>query len=110
MVAKRQFLLKAGQVYRHFCFIEEGLLRIFHHRDDKQVTTWFLKERDVAIPMASFFDRVPSQQAIQILEDNTVAYFTYEELQNFLLWKNCLLTLIQFIRFRPSCSNISQVF
>ena len=57
-------------------------MRLFYHKDDKEVTTWFLQERDVAISMTSFFDQVPSQQAIQALEDTTVAYFTYDELQN----------------------------
>jgi CRP/FNR family transcriptional regulator, anaerobic regulatory protein len=80
-IPRKEFLLKAGQVSRRLCFIEKGLLRSFYEKDDTEVTTWFLKEGDVAISMASFFEQAPSNQSIQAIEDTSIYYITFEELQ-----------------------------
>lgn len=78
---KREYLLTIGQVSRYVSFIQQGLLRTFYIRNTTEINTWFLKEGDVAISMRSFFGQVPSNQAIQAIEDTTISTLTYTELQ-----------------------------
>jgi len=78
---KKDFLLKKGRVSKEIHFIESGLFRCFYMLDDKKVSSWFMKEGDVIISVESFFNQTESYESIQAIEDSTVNYLTYEELQ-----------------------------
>jgi CRP-like cAMP-binding protein len=80
-LAKKDFLLKAGHVSKDICFIGKGLLRCFYLIEDKEVCSWFMKEGDVIISVESFFKQQESYEAIQALDNCTLYYITYEELQ-----------------------------
>ena len=72
-LAKKEFLLKAGHV-------SKGLLRCFYLIEEKEVSSWFMKEGDVIISVESFFQQTPSYESIQALDDCTVYYITHDEL------------------------------
>lgn len=78
---KREFLLQEGQVSENIYFIEKGLIRCYQLREGNQVSSWFMKEGDVAVAVESFFGRTPSYQYIQTLEETDVYYITHSELQ-----------------------------
>ncbi len=78
---KKDFLLKQGHVSKDICFIDRGLLRCFYLVDDKEVSSWFMKEGDVVVSVESFIKQTQSYEAIQALADCTLYYITYEELQ-----------------------------
>ncbi len=78
---KKEFILKNGHVSRDICFVSKGLLRCFYLIDDKEVCSWFMKEGDVIVSVESFFNQRVSYEAIQALEDCTLFYITYDELQ-----------------------------
>lgn len=78
---KRDYLLRTGQVCRIICFIEQGLLRCFNISGEHEVCSWFMKEGDVIISVESFYHQKESYEAIQALEDCTLHYITYSELQ-----------------------------
>lgn len=80
-LAKKDFLLKAGHISRDICFINKGLLRCFYLIDDKEVSSWFMKEGDVAISVKSFFQQRESYESIQAIEQSMLHYITYDELQ-----------------------------
>lgn len=80
-IARRDFLLRTGQVCRIICFIERGLLRCFNLIGEQEVCSWFMKEGDVIISVESFYHQKESYEAIQALEDCTLHYITYSELQ-----------------------------
>jgi CRP-like cAMP-binding protein len=80
-LAKREFLLKKGHVSREVCFINKGLLRCFYMLDDKEVSSWFMKEGDVIVGVESFFNQTISYESIQAIEDTELCYLTYNELQ-----------------------------
>lgn len=80
-LAKKEFLLKAGHVSKDICFIGKGLLRCFYLIEEKEVSSWFMKEGDVIISVDSFFHQIPSYESIQALDDCTLHYITYDELQ-----------------------------
>jgi CRP/FNR family transcriptional regulator, anaerobic regulatory protein len=80
-LAKKDFLLKKGHVCKDICFIEKGMLRCYYMIDDKEVSSWFMKEGDVIVSVESFFRQTISYESIQALEDCTVHYITFNELQ-----------------------------
>jgi CRP-like cAMP-binding protein len=78
---KKDFLLKKGRVNTEICFVQSGLLRCFYMIDEKEVSSWFMKEGDVIISVESFFTQKESFESIQAVEDSELYYITYEELQ-----------------------------
>src|SRR4051812_11541998 len=71
---KKEYLLKAGHISRSSCFIKQGLLRAYYTRNEKEVSSWFMKEGDVSLSIESFYDQKPSYENIQALED-CIIYF-----------------------------------
>jgi len=84
-VRKNMHLLKEGQVCNYIYFIEQGLVRSYHIRDGSEICSWFMKEGDIIISVDSFYNKKPSIERIQAIEDTTVYFIHYDELQ--LLYK-----------------------
>ena len=78
-IAKKDFLLKRGNVSSTMNFIANGLLRCFYVKDDKEISSWFMKEGDLAVSVQSYFNQSPSFEYIQAIEDTIIVYVTYEE-------------------------------
>lgn len=79
---KKRLLLKEGQVCNHVYFIEKGFIRSFYLKNTKEITSWFMKENDVIIAVNSFYKRYPSYEFIQTLEESTLYYVSYDELES----------------------------
>jgi len=79
---KKEMLLEKGRICKNIFFIEKGLIRCFYLLNEKEVSSWFMKEGDVIISVESFFKQVPSYESIQALEDCTVYYISYEQLMH----------------------------
>lgn len=78
---KRKHLLKQGQVSNHLYFVTKGLLRAYCINDvGDEVNSWFMKENDFLISVISFYSRLPSQEAIEVLEDCEVIFIHYDDL------------------------------
>lgn len=71
--AKGAHLLRKGQIDGGLYILEQGILRFYYLYQDKEVTTWFCKENQVAFSSAFFF-RIPSFEYIQLLEDSSIYY------------------------------------
>ena len=78
---KKDYLLKAGHVSRSVYFIQQGLLRAFYMRGDTEVTSWFMQEGDVSLSIESFYEQKKSYESIQALEDCSLYYIDYQELE-----------------------------
>ncbi len=78
---KKDFLLKASHVSDKIFFIESGLVRCFYDKHEKEVCSWFMKEKDCIISVESFFQQKQSYENIQALEDTNTFYIEYDELQ-----------------------------
>lgn len=78
---KRSFLLKPGQICEHFYFVEKGLARTFFISEGKEYTTDIFIDGEFLGEFSSFFSRTPSQQHIEMLEDSTLYYMNYDDLQ-----------------------------
>lgn len=78
---KKEFLLKAGHVSRSVYFIQQGLLRAFYMKEDSDVTCWFMKESDFSVSIESFYEQKKSYESIQALENCSLYYINYQELE-----------------------------
>ena len=77
-----ELLLKEGQVSSFIAFIETGMVRSYYYKDSEKLTSWFMKENDIIISVASFFSQTPSTECIEALEPVTVHTISYEDLQH----------------------------
>lgn len=78
---KRSFLMKPGQICEHFYYVEKGLARTFYINDGKEYTTDIFIDGEFLGEFSSFFSRTPSHQHIEMLEDSTLFYMHYDDLQ-----------------------------
>ena len=78
---KKDFLLRNGHICRNIYFVDKGLLRCFYIKNDKEINSWFMKESDVIVSVESFFNQAVSYENIQALEDCTLYFITFNELQ-----------------------------
>ncbi|WP_247234604.1 Crp/Fnr family transcriptional regulator [Telluribacter sp. SYSU D00476] len=69
-------LLKVGQVSYHMYFVNIGLVRVYYHRDDLDVTDYFAIDQQFIGGVESLFTRQPSRKAIQLIEDSDLYYFS----------------------------------
>lgn len=81
-LSRKEYLLRAGSTSRRVCFINSGLLRCFYSKDGMDISSWFMKEGDVIYSVESFLTQRPSYEYIQALEETSLFYITYEELQH----------------------------
>jgi CRP-like cAMP-binding protein len=78
---KKTILLREGQICNHIYFIEKGFVRSFCRKESQEITSWFMKEGDVFISVNSFFNRQPTREYIETIEESTLCYIHYDELQ-----------------------------
>ncbi|MGA0555375.1 Crp/Fnr family transcriptional regulator [Larkinella sp. VNQ87] len=81
-LARRHWLLQPGQISERIFFIEKGIARGYYLKEDREVTSWFMKEADFIISIVSFYTRQPAQEYIELLEDSVLWSITYDQLQH----------------------------
>lgn len=80
---KKEHLLEMRQVCKRVTFILEGLIRCYYIDDDgNEICSWFMKEGDVIIAVASFYSQTRSFEAIQALEKSLVCSITFDQLRD----------------------------
>jgi CRP-like cAMP-binding protein len=70
--AKNEFILKAGQICRHFYFLEEGLIQFSQTVDGNDITKFFTKAPYCFTSKESFRNQKPATESIQALEKTIV--------------------------------------
>ena len=81
---KSQIILKPGQTANRAWFIEKGCAMGYIHREEKKVPFWFWNEGELMLPLNSFFNQVPSDTYIELLEPATLLSISYEHTQEML--------------------------
>ncbi len=74
-LGKGEFLQIEGDVSRYFGYVSEGLVRMYHMRNDEEVTDQLAHEGDGFLDYESFFSQTPSRRFIQMLEPTTLFLF-----------------------------------
>ena len=80
-IFKYRYLLQEGETNTKLWFLEKGLVRCFHQRGDREVTTWFVNEGHAIASLKSLFEQVPSKYYLQALEDSMTLSLDYPDLQ-----------------------------
>lgn len=88
---QKHWLLQPGQVSDRLYFIEQGVVRGYYlkdgaRNDGKEVTSWFMRENDFIISIASFYSRQPAREYVELLTAGIVWSVTYAQLQQ--LYRN----------------------
>jgi len=78
---RHAFLLKAGDICKHIYFVESGVLRCFHRKGGKEISSWFAREGDFCWSAESFLQQQETLEYIQVVEDAVVCYLSYAGLQ-----------------------------
>ena len=78
----KSILLKAGQVSQRIYFIKKGFVRAFYHRENKQLTSWFMGDGEIIVSVFSFFSRKPSFENIEVLEKSVLQSINWDQLQS----------------------------
>jgi len=80
---KGDLFLKEGKVSNEYLFLDSGFMRGYlYDTEGNEVTVQFFSPRGVVFEVASFFQRVPTQENIQALTDSSGWILTYEQLNN----------------------------
>ena len=84
---RKEYLLKPGETCKHLYFVHKGLLRCFYLEtnektgEDREVCTWFMREKDTCVSVRSFYSQTPGKEFIQAVEPCELFYITYEDLE-----------------------------
>ncbi|MEO6520992.1 MAG: Crp/Fnr family transcriptional regulator [Mucilaginibacter sp.] len=79
---KKHKLLLGGQTANAIYFIKSGFARAFYHtRSGKECTSWFMGTGDIMISVYSFYSRQPAQETIELLEDSTIQFMSWSDVQ-----------------------------
>ena len=79
---KDDLLLRMGNHCDFWGFVADGLIRVYSFTDTgEEYTNWFLRENSFIVEFMSFFDRTPSLENMEALEDTTLVCVDYPTLQ-----------------------------
>lgn len=80
---KGDLVLKENQISNEFYFISEGVMRSYlFDLEGNEITLNFFTKSEMAFEVASFFQRIPSQENIEALSDCKCYYLTFEKLNS----------------------------
>jgi len=102
-IKKGEYFLQEGAICQNVLFIEEGLLRIYHLHNDKEIIRQFIFENSFFTEYESFLAQKPSFYFVEALEDCKALALHYKDL-------NALYdSSINFLRFgKMMAENVVQ--
>ena len=80
---KNAILIHSNQVIDRLYFVHSGLARGYQLANDEQITTSFFKPSSFIYSPHSFLSQSPAREAVEMLEYSTVAWLSYNALQEF---------------------------
>jgi len=84
-VSKGDYLLKQGRYCNRLSFVKSGLIRIYAHKEDREVTQWISTAGYFTTDLASFVFSTPARWNLQALADcelYTISKEAYDKLGN----------------------------
>jgi CRP-like cAMP-binding protein len=79
LVSKNEVILRIGDVNTHLYFIKSGALHCYYFVKDKPVSDWFFWQNETVVSIGSWYDQVPSEDCIVVMEDAELYYITKEQ-------------------------------
>ncbi len=87
--SKKDIILQSGKVENYLYFIENGIIRIFAERNEKEITTAFGFRKSFFSSYTSFLTREPSCYNVQAITDVSIWGITYNKLQRIYTETQC---------------------
>lgn len=79
---KGEIIQQNKKINRQCYFVFQGLVMAYYVKDNgEEITSWFMRIRDIVISVKSFFTQQPSREVIVALEDTICISLSYELLQ-----------------------------
>ena len=73
---KNRYILREGERCDRIWFIKKGMVRKFHLRDGKEITTWIHTENDTFTSLPSYANDIGSDEFIQACEETETISIT----------------------------------
>lgn len=77
---KGHVLVREGCVCNHLYYVSKGLVRIYYHKRDREVTEWLAPDDSFFFSIRSFFERTPSRLIIHLLEPSELRVLHHDDL------------------------------
>src|SRR3982750_741726 len=74
---KKTILVRAGDICNRMYFVEKGFVRAFYINRNQEVTSWFMQENEMIISVNSFYNQLPSNEYIELLEDSELVSISF---------------------------------
>lgn len=91
-IEKGNLLLKRGTVCNKLFFINQGLLKTFFDKEDKEFIMRFFQDKTFCSVLDSFTSQRPSLYNIMALEDTEVSYITQIDIELLCRKHHCIET------------------
>ncbi|WP_128546523.1 Crp/Fnr family transcriptional regulator [Larkinella soli] len=74
-------LLSVGDISDKLYYLAKGLARSYYYIQHREATAWIVTDGDFAYSPYSFITQRPSNENIELLEDSTLLFIAYDDLQ-----------------------------
>ncbi|NOQ75833.1 MAG: cyclic nucleotide-binding domain-containing protein [Crocinitomix sp.] len=78
----KEQLINDGQIAKAIYFVKDGLLRVYHLKDGKEITTYFSSDGLFISTYSSFITQKPTFEILEAIEESIVYEFSYQALNN----------------------------
>ena len=78
---KGDLITREGQICRHLNFINVGLVKQYNYHNDRLFVLRFFSENNIFTTLDSFFKQSPADFMTFALEDTSITYIDYEDMQ-----------------------------
>lgn len=79
--AKKELVVKAGEVENYFNFITRGLVRKYYKKGHLEFNTQISYEGHLILSQESFYSRLPSEYYIETIEPTTFVSLNHDDLE-----------------------------
>ena len=81
-LSQGSFFIQPNEVCDKICFLENGMLVSYHYNEKgNEICNWLMKNGDIVISVYSFFSQNPAEEYIKAIENCTLWYITFAELE-----------------------------
>ncbi len=94
-VPKGEYFLKTGEVCKHLYFINEGLVKMYFIKDDKEFINVFAIENRLFTVFESYVTQTPSNFMLLALEPTTITLISYAEMDKLCKKHHCMETFFR---------------
>ena len=81
---RKTLLLTQGECAQRIFFITDGVMRLFHNNDGKEITLQFFTEGQCVSSFESFYQKQPGKFSIETVTDCQYYYLTRNDFENIL--------------------------